>query len=234
MNILRLAGMVCIWAFLVGPVRAEIDIAIGYLELFVPPPPVLSNLEEVPEDLGLAGAQLAIQDNATTGKFLKHAYQLNARVEDNEAAFLEAAQDLLRQSPFLVVHAPEALLVKLAAIEAAQSALLFNASARDNGLRSEACAANLLHTIPSRSMLSDALAQFAFKKRWSDWVMIAGDKPGDAAFAQAIKRSAKKFRLKLLAEKTWTFDADMRRSAASDVPLFTLYFPENDLLIVAD
>ena len=62
-----------------GASFAQIDIAIGYLEKKAPQPPILYNLDERPGDLGLAGGRLAIKDNATTGRFLKHDYELLER-----------------------------------------------------------------------------------------------------------------------------------------------------------
>ena len=59
--------------------RAELDIKVGYLERVLPPPPVLSNLEQIPEDEGIAGAGLALKDNNTTGRFLKQKYTLETR-----------------------------------------------------------------------------------------------------------------------------------------------------------
>ncbi len=50
---------------------------------------------------------------------------------------------------------------------------------------------------------------------------IIGPKPGDHAYAEALRKSAAKFGLTILAEKAWTFDTDLRRAAPAEVPLFT-------------
>lgn len=212
----------------------ELEVTIGYLEQVVVRPPTLSNLDPVPADQGLAGATLGVSDNATTGKFLGQKYHLETGIVQPDGDFLRAARFLLAKTRFLVVNAPAADLLALAGLDEAKGALIINASAEDDELRSELCRANVLHTIPSHAMLSDALAQFAVKRQWTNWVMIAGEKPGDEALAAAYERSAKKFRINLLERKTWKFDADMRRSAAQELPLFTQDFPDHDLLIVAD
>lgn len=49
-----------------------------------------------------------------------------------------------------------------------------------------------------------------------------------------MRRSATKFGMKLKSEKTWVFDADMRRNAAQEVPLFTQDLGKYDLLLIAD
>ena len=50
----------------------------------------------------------------------------------------------------------------------------------------------------------------------------------------ALENSARKFGLTIAGQKEWAFDADMRRNAGQEVPLFTQDFDEHDLLIVAD
>jgi ABC transporter substrate binding protein (PQQ-dependent alcohol dehydrogenase system) len=112
--------------------------------------------------------------------------------------------------------------------------MIFNAAAQDDALRSDQCRANLFHTIPSHAMRADAMMQFFVARRWDDLVMIAGTHPEDVAWAAALERSATKFGLEIRARKDWAFDADMRRNASQEVPLFTQDFGEYDVLIVAD
>ncbi len=212
----------------------KVEVTIGYLELVVPPPPLLSNLDKPPPDKGLAGVKLGIEDNSTTGRFLNHTYQLETGIEEDEEAFMKAARELLAKTPFVVINAPAGNIAKVSALPEARNAILFNASSKDNRLRNEGCARNLFHTIASRAMLADALSQFAMRKKWTNWAMIYGDKPGDGELAAAFRNSAGKFRINLVAEKQWVFDADMRRNASGEVPLFTQDFPDHDLLVIAD
>ena len=213
---------------------AEVDVLIGYLEQVVPQPPVLSNLEAIPEDEGLAGALVGLKDNQTTGRFLKQNYELDTIVVDEGGDLLAAARDLLSRTRLLVIKAPAEALTAIADLPDAEGALLFNAGAPDRSLRDAECRVNVLHTLPSRAMLADALAQFAVKKKWTDWVLVAGIHPGDTAFAESLQAAARKFGLKIGDTKVWEFDADMRRNASAEVPLFTQGFPDHDLLVVAD
>ena len=216
------------------PAWAEVELPVTYLRLEVPRPPVLSNLDPLPEDLGEAGAQLGLADNRTTGKFLGHDYSLTVTRVPEGGDWLAAARAALAETPFLVLDAPAQAQLALADLPEAEGAVLFNATAPDAALRDAACRANLLHTLPSEAMRADALMQLLVKRRWTDLVMIAGDHPGDKAFAEALKRAITKFGLNLQAEKTWVFDADMRRNAAQEVPLFTQEFGDYDMLLVAD
>jgi ABC transporter substrate binding protein (PQQ-dependent alcohol dehydrogenase system) len=233
-KMLRLFGSVLLSAFVAGAVLADSSMVIGYLQVAQPAPPTLSNLDPVPEDTGLAGARSGLQDNATTGKFLGQTYELMEGQVPEGADVLAAAREMLAATRYLVIDARAADLLAIADLPEAQGALLFNATSGDLALRDGACRANLLHSYPSDAMRTDALAQFFVKKRWDDLVMIAGTHPADQSYAEAMRRSLTKFGLRLDAEKEWVFDADMRRNAAQEVPLFTQDFGDYDALILAD
>lgn len=225
--------LVILW-FCCSAAHAEVSVTIGYLEQVEVQPPVLSNLDPIPENEGLSGAELGLKDNATTGRFLKQSYALETRIVDVEGDFEAAARELLALTPFVVVKAPGKKLLMLADLPEAGTAILLNAGAPDTDLRNEACRVNVLHTLPSRAMLTDALAQFAVRKKWTDWVMLSGPNPKDEAYADSIAGSARKFGITMRESKVWDVDADMRRNAFQELPLFTQDFPEHDLLIVAD
>lgn len=208
---------------------------IDWLERQVTPPPVLSNMHSVPEQLGLDGARLSLGDIATTGKFTGQDYALSETVVPPDAPFLPAAQKLLAEGArVLVVKAPAQDLLALADLPEARDALIFNTSAPETDLRGENCRANVLHSLPSYAMRADALAQFILTKRWTRLALIQGAHPEDQAFAEAMRGALTKFGLTLAGEKTWLFDANMRRAAAAEVPLFTQDLPDHDLLLVAD
>lgn len=214
--------------------NAEVSLSIGYLKVHVPVPPTLSNLDPIPDNLGIAGALTGLDDSNTTGRFLGHTYQLNSVVLDEGSDPLAAAAEVLSQSRFLLIDAPADTALAIADLPEAQGALLFNTSVGALALRNGDCRSNLLHTVPSDAMRTDALAQFFVMRRWTDLVMIAGVYPQDVAYADAMRRSLEKFGLDLTAEKTWDFDADMRRSASQEVPLFTQDLGDYDAMILAD
>ena len=87
----------------------------------------------------------------------------------------------------------------------AQGVTVFNTAAPDDGLRGAECRANVFHVIPSRAMQTDALAQFFTLMRWRKMFLIVGPDDADRLYADAFRNSAKKFSLKLNAEKPWTF-----------------------------
>ncbi|MEP4194897.1 MAG: ABC transporter substrate-binding protein [Aliishimia sp.] len=233
-NLFSKWAAICALTCLAAPVWADVSLSVGFLKIETPLPPTLSNLDPIPENLGLAGAEIGLQDNTTTGRFLNHAYDLTSVFVPQGDDPLAAATALLAKTPYLILDAPADTLLAISDLPEAQDALLFNASAGDLDLRDAGCRANLLHSLPSDAMRTDALAQIFVKKRWTDLVMITGTHPQDLAYAAAVKRSLSKFGLKLKGEKTWAFDADMRRNAAQEVPLFTQEFGDYDAMILAD
>lgn len=214
--------------------KADVDLTIGYLRVEVDLPPTLSNLDPVPEDLGIAGAQTGLKENRTTGKFLGQSFEMLVTNVELDEDPLPAARELLAQTPYLLLDAAMMAQLDIAALPEAKNALLFNVSEGDGTFRNANCRANVLHTLPSDSMRTDALAQMFLRKRWSDLVLIAGTYPQDLAYAEAMRSSLQKFGLELSGEKEWAFDADMRRNAKDEVPLFTQDFGDYDALIVAD
>ena len=212
--------------------EGPLQIRIGYLGYRPDPGPLLSNVIAEPADAGLRGAELAIIDSNSTGRFLKHDYQLSSASVDSPEALLQAAQAQHAQGLRLfVVNAPGASLRQLSA--ALPDSLLFNAGSADDALRSTQCLPNVLHSLPSRAMLADALVQFMVLRKWSRALLIVGQTPEDEAYAAALRRAMKRFGMKIVAEKPWSFDNDQRRSAQADMPLFT-QTAEYDVVLVAD
>ena len=214
--------------------KADVSVVVTYLRQEVPLPPVLSNLDPVPEDDGIAGARLGTDDNATTGRFLGQTHVIEVVSIPDGGDFTAAARAALALSPLVVVDAPTAQTLALADLPEAQGAVILNAGNEDPALRDDACRANLLHTAPSLDMRTDALMQFLVLRRWSALALVEGSLPADTALAGALSASATKFGLKIGARKTWAFDADMRRNASAEVPLFTQSLGDHDVLLVAD
>lgn len=220
------------WASHGQAAEAPLQVQIGYLGYRPDLGPLLSNVIPEPADAGQRGAELAIIDSNSTGAFLNQRYSLTSASVDSPEALLAAAQAQHAQGLRLfVVNAPAASLRQLSA--ALPDSLLFNAGSADDRLRSTECLANVLHTLPSRAMLADALAQFLVLRKWQKALLIVGPTEDDQAYAAALRRAAKRFGVQLVAEKAWRFDNDQRRSAQADMPLFT-QTAEYDVVLVAD
>lgn len=99
--------------------------------------------------------------------------------------------------------------------------ILFNVRHPDDHLRGEGCAPALLHTLPSRAMLADALAQFLAARGWRRVLSLVGPDPASAATAGAFARAARKFGLDIVADKTFELSNDPRRRGENNVALIT-------------
>lgn len=211
---------------------AEIGIAV--LRQIIEPPPTLSNVEPPPEHEGILGARLAAADNNTTGRFLGQHFSVTEREVPSDGDALPAFRELVEAgNSFIVVDAPADPLLQMADSVRDRDVLIFNAGAEDDRLRNGDCRNNIMHVAPSRSMLTDALAQYLARKRWSDWFLVIGPDPRDALFAEAIRKSARKFGATIGEERSWDFESDLRRTAQAEVPVFTQGV-DYDILIVAD
>ena len=203
-------------------------------------PPPLSLLDMPAADDAVAGAQLAINDNNTTGRFLKQEFSLEV--------IQAVADDLLREVDarvrqgvsFIVIDASPPTVLALADQLKDRNVLILNAGSNADQLRGEGCRRNVVHTAPSRSMLADALAQYLVWKRWRRWFLVAGADVDDQAFADAIRRAAKRFGAKIVQERTFTLDPGNRRADGGyeqiqeQIPAFTQNVPDYDVLVVAD
>ena len=140
----------------------------------------------------------------------------------------------LAASPLVVQEAGGQNVLRVADLPQARAGLIFNVAAPEVALRASDCRANVLHTLPSRAMLADALMEFLVARRWTRLALVVGPRPEDQVWSAALKTSIGKFGLSLVGEKAWTFDTDLRGSVGREMPLFTQDFADHDVLLVAD
>ena len=130
---------------------AMIKVPIGYLKQEVKQPIPLSRLHVEPEDYGIAGAEMALKDNNTTGRFTKQEFTLDVErvpIGGDAVAVLQRLVDSGHH--FILVDAPADTLLALSDSVKGKDVLLFNVRAEDEALRQQECRANVLHTAPDR------------------------------------------------------------------------------------
>jgi len=217
------------------PQPAEIRIALITRQQPLPP---LYEFDPVPEDEGIAGGRLAVRDNNTTGQFTGHRYALEEEtLEEGQDAVAAARSLVARGVGFLAVNLPADEILAIADALKSENVVLFNVRATDDRLRGADCRSNVFHVVPNRAMLTDALAQFLAFKRWRRLFLVVGPQPGDKLYAEAVKRSARKFGLVVAAEKPWEFGPLARAKADSPTTAGALTFTQNldyDIAVVAD
>ncbi len=218
--------------FVYADVKQRIEVA--YLSQEQKVPQALSNLDVFIKDKGVPGAELAIDDNNTTGQFTGQQFALKKFIVPLDGNVSETFnKDIVDHYSYIIVNLPAGQINNLADMAAAKQKLFFDVSTVDDVLRNEQCRSNVLHVLPSRSMRADALAQYMMKKRWTKWFLVIGANEEDRLFAEAIRRSAKRFGMKIVQEKTWEHTYDARRTEQSEVAVFT-QVDDYDVLVVAD
>lgn len=212
-----------------------IEINISYLKLNVHQAPALSNVIEQAQDSGLQGARLAINDSNTTGKFLKQKFVLNYHdFNVTKDLMSQMSSDFKAGHQLFIVDVPMNTLIEIDRWAAAKQVLIFNINESSDRLRYQTCLASVLHTSPSDAMRSDAIAQWLLSRRLNKVLLVSGLRDEDIALTDSFKRSAKRFGLNIVAEKSWSFNTDLRRSAQQEVPLFTQTRDDYDVVYVAD
>jgi ABC transporter substrate binding protein (PQQ-dependent alcohol dehydrogenase system) len=221
------------------PAGAAETVAAAVLRVESPRPLPISRLDLPTEDLGFAGAELAVADNNTTGSFMGQEFTLEKiSVPPDEA--VAALQALEAEGVRFVATMADADTTLALADLAGEGTMILNALAPDDRLRGEDCRANLLHTAPSRAMLTDALAQFLMTKRWDAWFLIEGSHPEDKALAEAYRKSAEKFGARIVETRVYEDTGGSRRTDSGHVqvqkqmPVFTQEAAGHDVVVAAD
>jgi ABC transporter substrate binding protein (PQQ-dependent alcohol dehydrogenase system) len=227
---------------LVSPLASAEPLAvkIGYLGR-AEKKPAISLIDIPPDNNGVAGARLALEDNNTTGKFLNQKFSLEeVRVKDGDDPVAIVGQLADRGILLFIVDFAADALLQVADAGRPRGLVFFNAGAIDDRLREEDCRPNVIHTAPTRSMLADGLAQYLVVKRWRQWLLVVGSHDPDKLFAQALRRAAARFGARIVQERVFEDTGGARRTDSGltqiqrQIPLFLQGAPDHDVVVAAD
>lgn len=220
--------------------KPVVEVGIGYLRAYEPTL-ALSVLDVPPEDIGVAGANVAIADNNTTGSFMGQKFKLDVKDVKFDEDVAPIFDEMVKQGErYVLIDLSEKQILSIADKARDAGVLLFNVGNTDDSLREENCRINLFHTAPSRSMLADGLAQYLIWKQWPKWALISGSHDKDKLFADALRRSAERFGGQIVAEKTFEDKGTSKQTDSGVVqiqkqmPVFTQDLADHDVLLVAD
>jgi len=238
LNYISFKPLCCLLFYLLTSLSAfstPLSINITYLKLHKQHPPALSNIIKMASDSGYQGARLAIDDSNTTGKFLQQHFTLTSfEFTEQQNLLSRLKEEFSRGKAIFVLDASLSVLKEINLWAQNKNILLFNIGEFSNSIRSNQCLNTILHTAPSNAMKTDALAQWLLYRRLTKVLLVRGEKPADIALATSFRRSAKRYGLKVISEKIWNFNTDLRRSAQQEIPLFTQTSKEYDVVYVAD
>ena len=201
----------------------------------------ISLLDVPPDNDGVAGVRLALEDNNTTGKFLNQHFTLEqVRIKEGDDPVAAVSQLADRGISFFIVDLPADALLKVADAGRPRGLVFFNAGAIDDRLREEDCRPNVIHAAPTRSMLADGLAQYLVAKRWTRWLLVVGSHESDKLYGDALRRAAARFGARIVQERVFEDTGGARRTDSGlvqiqrQMPLFLQGAPEHDVLVAAD
>jgi ABC transporter substrate binding protein (PQQ-dependent alcohol dehydrogenase system) len=223
-----------------GAAAANTGIVINYLSLKSHRVSPSAMLDPPALDEGIQGARVGVADDALTGRFLGQHFTLAETQAEDETGLLDAARKLLAGGERLfVTDLPTPALIKLADLPGARAAVIIDATNADDSLRGSLCRAAVLHTMPSRAMLADALMQYLVVKKWTRIMLLTGRDADDRLYADAVRASAAKFQVTIKADRPWSFNpaaqqADTGHYEVNDEVAKATQDVSYDVLVVAD
>ena len=219
-------------------------VPIAYLREEQDLPRPASRLDVEPKDAGIAGAKMAIEENNAGGGFLGDFYSLDPVTAASPEEAVDGAQKLLDSGHnYFVVDASAGTLLKLSDWGKDKDVLFFNVRNTDVSLRQEDCRANVVHIVPDRFMLADALAQYLVTKKWTNWLLVHGSTEADLAYADAVKRAAERFGANIVDTREYKDLSGGRRDDIGVIPpgrraslsgTALAAAPDYEIIVVAD
>lgn len=217
---------------------APTDLSIGYLDLANDPrfDPVLAYYQVPPSPWGrsVAGARLGIDDAQAIGEVIGVDFALREHSANSVETMTGVLEDWVAEGThFVVVDLTADQLLSLSDAVSGLPVTLFNVSAQEDSLRADLCRDNLVHTIPSFRMQTDALTQYLVLKQWTDILVLQGPLEADQAIVDALEESVRFFGANIVEVRPFVLSADPRDREQNNVALATGGI-DYDVVFVAD
>lgn len=243
----RLCGVLAAAVLLAGgpavaqrpPAGPPETLTIGYLQLQQDPRyddlVAYARIQLRPLFRPIDGAELGIIDAAQVGGVLGVEFALERiSADDGPALAVEALAAIDRGINFFVIDAPPETILQVADAATDRAAVFFNATAQEDALRGAECRANVLHTIPSYAMLTDAMVQYLVTKNWTTILVLQGPLPADAELVADLERSIDRFGGRILDILPFILSNDPREREENNVALMTASNRDYDVVFIAD
>ncbi len=180
------------------------------------------------------GARAALRESRVVGRAIGTRFELVERSLGEGDDAVAAIEGLAAEGVgVFLLDLPLEDVARAGAALADRDLLLFNIRHRANALRGQACSPVLFHTIPSEAMLMDALAQYLFKKTWTEVLLLEGEAEADKALSAAFQDAARKFRIEIVDVRPFVLSNDPRMRDQTNIPLLTGGI-DYDVIFLAD
>ena len=177
---------------------------------------------------------VGVGDAAQIGKVIGVDFAVERKTGQNIDELITAAQAWSEQGiGFILADLPAPQLLQLSDALSERDVMIFNLAAPEDALRGESCRANVVHVIPSYSMLADALVQYLSFRNWRNILVLQGPLEGDAQMVAAVERAAQRFGAEIVEVRPFQLTNDPRRREQSNVALVTAD-ADYDVVLVAD
>jgi ABC transporter substrate binding protein (PQQ-dependent alcohol dehydrogenase system) len=236
----RLCAAVAAACFAQAAAAQQPRVTIGYVEIAADPryEPITAygRLVLKSRERPFAGAQVGLDEAQALTRVLKIEFALE-RITVKSPAEVASAVAQARDAKnihFFLVDAPAEAFKPLADAIKGRDILVFNTTAEDDALRRNLCSAELVHTLPSLAMSTDALMQYLISRKWSNLLVLEGPLPADAAMVKALENSVKKFGARIVAKQQFKPGTDPREREKNDPALLSAINRDYDVVFVAD
>ena len=153
-------------------------------------------------------------------------------VKDNEEILNKIKELVSQNTHFFIIDADSSFFKKIPEFDLKNIAI-FNITEPDDSLRQENCDSRVFHTIPSYSMLSDALAQYLVYKNWKKILLLKGPDEEDTVIADSFINSSNKYGLDIIKTKDFILSNDPRKREENNLALLTIG-KKYDVIYLAD
>ncbi len=235
----RLPALLAVAWLAAAPALAQETFRFGYLQraqdAFYDPHRAYTGLTLRDRHRPVDGARLALRDSRIVARALGVKFELVEKSLAENASARDAVEALARDEGVdaMLLDLPLDDVIALGSAPAGDGPLLFNIRHTDDRLRGESCSPSLWHTLPSRAMLMDALAQFLVKKNWKEVLVLEGEDAESRELSAGFQNAAHKFRLELIDVRPFVLSNDPRVREQNNVALLT-GGADHDVVFLAD
>lgn len=180
-----------------------------------------------------AGGEVALGEVKWHGAATGTSFALDRQRARQDELVATAEAMLARGIHFIILDLPAPEIASVSGALAGRDVLLFNIRAAADSLRGADCQPNLLHIAPSDAMRADAVGQFLALRRWREVLVLVGPLAADKAIAEAFRRSAARYGLKIEDERAFVLSNDPRQRELNN-PLLLTQGSDHDVIFVAD
>lgn len=214
------------------------QVVIGYLEQTQDPryhPSYLDNeFQGQPWGRPFVGAEVALAESRFPAMAIGAEFSLDRRSIEDLASALETVQSMQASGiELFLLDLPADLMEALAGETRDADIALFNVSAPEDRLRQQACQPHMFHLLASHAMRNDALAQYLVSRQWRNVFVAVGPEEADRTLAESWRRSAERFGLTIVEERSFVMGNDPRERELNN-PWLVSGGANYDVIYVAD